>query len=266
MSLNGYRVRLRLHTSNYLTDDASEPSFSIGARTLGVQSPQHAEKLKSTRVILNARGLPDEGTAVAFGNRLRSAVSVAAALRQFGVDMGENRATSMLARWVKDRIQAGQNITIRDDVHGLDIFHDDGTIRHFGMSAEATVSTPAQVFLGQVGIAFEWVVGLPENLIEAAQLLNAADYSGAPLVKLALSCSAIETMAPDLQWTDEARALVDDLIQIVKANASVAKMERDQIAQALATSRYRSIDRHQGQGAAQESWIDRALERAVKGL
>src|SRR5690606_6816106 len=155
---------------NYITDDSGEPSFQLEQRNLAVTAPRPADtpppdNLNSRHLVVNARGFENCKQARAFGAQFKNAVIVASALRQFGVDVGEDSPTGMIAQSVKDSFKAQRGVTLRDDVHGLDIFQDNEMVRIITVSAEAKVSTPAQIFFTQVGAVFE-AGELPDKIIE----------------------------------------------------------------------------------------------------
>ncbi|MEM7227017.1 MAG: hypothetical protein AAF495_28880 [Pseudomonadota bacterium] len=224
-----FRVRLRIHTGNFLTDNNKEPTFEVGGRRILVTSHDKGDNLNSTKILLNARQFPDKASAVSFGEKLKIAVSLASALRRFGVDTGEDRATSMIGKTVKDEIKEKFGVTLRNDVHGLDVFEDDDHVRFHSMSASATVSTPASVYFKQVDFAYEWAENLPAHLVEAAKLLNNADLADAPNLKLALACSSIETMAPDASWSRSTNSLLDHLILTARSDERTPDEERRHI-------------------------------------
>ncbi|MGF1608904.1 MAG: hypothetical protein ACFCUQ_05885 [Kiloniellales bacterium] len=234
MEQRGFGVRLRLHASVHLNDEAGERALSIGGSTVNVRVPREPELLNPTRIVLNVRGFPDEESATAYGKRLKAAVAVAAALQGFGIDLGDGQAGSLLDEALKGQIKAEKNITLREDLHGLDVFHDDGTVRHLEVSPQEAGASPPAALLAPVGQAFRWVQDLPKPLIEVAQLLNAADYAGVPGARIVLSLFAIEMMAPQLGWSYGARTLLNDLILAVNSSASVDDEESTQLAQSLA--------------------------------
>lgn len=218
----------------HLSDEAGERSLSIGGCTVNVRVPREPELLNPTRIVLNVRGFPDEDSARAYGRRLKDAVAVAAALQQFGVDLGEGRASAMLDDTLKDRIKAEKGITLREDLHGLDVFHDDGHVRHLEVSPQESGASPPAALLAPVGAAFERVDELPKAILEVVQLLNAADYAGVPAARITLCLFAIEVMAPQIGWSRGGRTLLNDLILAVNASASVNDEESNQLAQSLA--------------------------------
>lgn len=233
MAQGEYRVRFRFHTSLYITDETDSPVLTLGRNKVSVRGIQEGDKLDTQRLVLSVGGMAAEDEARSYGERLKNAVIVASALRRFGVDTGEDRATTTYAQHMKDHVKAKTGVTIRDNVHGLDVYYADGKTSHPIVSAQGKVSLPAAKFFDPVVAAFEWVEQLPPHLIEAARLLNAADYAGAPVVMLALSAAAVEVMAPDTKWSAIAKAFIGGMKSAVAAEAALSETERDNITQTL---------------------------------
>ena len=74
------------------------------------------------------------------GRRLKLALSLLAAERQFGVDTGKDAATSSFSHAIKEALAHSQGVQLRDDIHGLDVFCEQPPVTRFGVEAYGSSS------------------------------------------------------------------------------------------------------------------------------
>lgn len=216
----GWRVRLKFNCANEIQSENAALDFRIGMYGVTISSATGEAKLDSKRLVLNVRGINAESDAHSFAGQLVDSVHVAAAIRKMGVDLGEDKASTVMFNGAKKAVHDRSGITIRDDVHGTDVFFDDGFVRHFSMNASVSVSMKAETVLNEFSEVFRWVSNLPSGVIEFAKLLNRADITLDPAAKLAVSFSAIESYTEPLNWSDEAKKFIGELVVIAAQNSN----------------------------------------------
>jgi hypothetical protein len=188
-------------------------------------------------LIINARGFATEEAASTFAENLRAALVVRSAARRTGIDLGEDRPTAWLANDIKAAIKRQTGISIRDDVHGGDVFFEDGKTVYHSSTVTVSVSIPAEDFVPDINGSFNWVGHIEPVLLDAARLLNVADLQAPPIVKLSLSAAAIEALTPAVPWSAEAKALLDDTIGRIENEQVLAPEEQERLIGSLQSIR-----------------------------
>lgn len=233
----GYRVRLRFQSANTITDKNAAYVFDLCGQSIKLQDPTEKDIVSTKNVVLNAYGFQSEEQARKFGGDLKISLSVTSAIKRMGVDVGDDKASGGFFKNVKDKIKETHGITLRDNVHGLDISFDDGSVRYSDFSVTASVSTPAELLAKHIQVVFIEVSKLTTGQIEAARILNIADYAMLPSLRLALSFAAIEAIMSKIPWTVTGQKLFDELITIVQKKLDLDEMEKEKIINSIKSSK-----------------------------
>jgi len=209
-----YRVRLRFFSSVFIDGKAQISPFKIGGVAAEMTAePENYIPGKTSEIKINVRGIADADVAQRFGVTLRRAISVMAALRRQGVDLGEDAPTSSLGRAFKEQLEAASDHDIRNNMHGVDVFFEERPTSYFAFNATGYTSLPAPRLAAQIEQVLPWIESVPVTLLRVANLLNAADNSPSEEAKIALAMSAIEALAPEIEWSDRQRKPIADLHQ-----------------------------------------------------
>jgi hypothetical protein len=104
---------------------------------------------------MNVRGLESEEEAKIFGRKLKSACELSSVVSRLGLDSGVDLPTARLNQLARDRVREESGFHVRDNVHGIDGFVDDSSVRIFGMTATGTVGATPDRFLGERNRLFE---------------------------------------------------------------------------------------------------------------
>jgi hypothetical protein len=229
----GYRARIRFHQNVFVKAPDNSVSFRVDGYSVTVSGPAAEGPLESQELMLNARGLPSEEAALEMGERLRRALIVKSAVRRTGLNLGEDQPISRLANSIKKKLKETHGVSIRDNVLGLDVFHDDGATAYFGFSAKGSSSTSAGTFFPQLAGSVTWADSINDRVLQAARILNVADEAAPPIVRLALSIAALESLTPSLGWSPDAMALLNGLLAQIEADETIEVEEREQIANSI---------------------------------
>ena len=215
-----YRVRLRFFSSVFIDGKAQISPFKIGGVAAELTTdPENYTPGKTSEVKINVRSIADADVAQRFGVYLRRAISVMAALRRQGVDLGEDAPTASLGRAVREQLEATGGHNIRNNMHGVDVFFEERPTYYIGVSATGYTSLPATRLAAQIEGVLPWIENVPVNLLQVANLLNAADNTPAEEAKIALTMSAIEALAPEIEWSERQRKPIADLHQKLLADS-----------------------------------------------
>lgn len=237
----GFRMRLRARIGKSLTSAATSKTVVVMNKDVIISSQKTEEPLNKAKwIVLRAGGFATEEAAQHFGSRLRSILQLAALSVRLGVDVGEDKPTSVInedfARTL-GLLKDGQRIA--PNVHGLSIFPDDENIRFPMIEAEATVTADPEQFLSALkesGESGENSLGAATN---AVRLLNLALMTSEPLAQMVLSFSAVEELGQNENWNESQMALINELASAAIATKEATASEREEVAHAIRTGLYR---------------------------
>jgi hypothetical protein len=233
----GHRIRLRFFQDRFVTSESPSIDVEVDGESVRIGGPDRNAALNTKELIGNVHGIGSADRAKRIADTLKTALSVRSAVRKTGIDLGDDVATGQFSNYVKEFIKERTGITIRDNIHGFDIFEDDGAVVHVNFNMNASVSMRAEDLPPTVDGSFTWAEKISRDLAEACRLLNAADHSGAPVVKLSLSMAALESLAPDLPWSEEAKEHITSLMDVSQASGDLPAEVRAQLTDQLKSMR-----------------------------
>ncbi|HRN87907.1 MAG TPA: hypothetical protein PK271_04835 [Hyphomicrobium sp.] len=230
----GYRARFRFRVSKKLNIDDNEITVRIGERSVTLSASAADKPIKgSDWLIANARGFETEETARQFGHDLRAACAVASAANRLGIDGGVDLATSGLGSALKEHLKETTGAVVRDNVHGVDVFLDDPSVRIFSVQATGSVLRNPQPFLEDVSDFLGQASALSQRVQDILLLLNYALMRPEPVAQIVFIISAVEMLGQTEKWSGAQKTQIKELIAVAKASRSCSDLERDEIATAL---------------------------------
>lgn len=218
---NGFRVRLRFLMDRFAKSERSFVDLEIGGLEVRISGVDFQKPIDSKELTICVHGIEKFEEAERLGWILRDAVSVYSAVRRNGIDLGDNISRSMMFNGFREGVEELSGAKIRPNIHGLDVFEEDGTVIHFQFGAEMTVSSPAEKLVPSIDGSFDWVSNLPAPILMAARLLNSADFSHVPIAKLSLSMAALEALSPEKPHSDKTRDQLTKLSELVELNHEI---------------------------------------------
>jgi hypothetical protein len=232
--LKGYRVRFRFRVSKKINIDDNEITVPVGERivTLSAGTPNKPIK-ESNWLIANTRGFRTETAARQFGHDLRAACAVASAANRLGVDGGVDLATSDLGSAFKKHLQTTTGAVMRGNVHGVDVFLDDPSVRIFSVQGTGSVLQNPQPFLQDVSDFLGRASALSKRAQDIVLLLNNALMRPEPVAQIVFSISAVEMLGQTEEWSAAQREQIDELIVAANESTLCLDAERDEIVTAL---------------------------------
>jgi len=235
-----YRARVRIRVLKKLAIPESEYRFQVFGREVVLSAPTQEMAIRDSEwLVLNARGFGSEGDAREFGRRLQAALHLSSAATRLGIDPGRDLPTSGLAAHVKQHIARETGATVRDNVHGLDVFVDDPNVVIFNLSATATVHASRDPFLAYAAELHTQVAALSEEARDIVLLLNFALMRPEPVAQIVFAVSAVEMLGQDEEWTESQRSLLGALGEYAAASAIGTESERSEVIDALKTGLHR---------------------------
>ena len=229
-----YRARLRFRVQKKLNLEAEKHVLAVSDREV-VLSPHLPDRpiRDSDWLVINARGFSSDAEAREFSQRLKLACEVASVSTRLGVDTGRDIATSGFGKMVKDHVLKETGVTLRDNVHGIDVFADDPNVRFGHMDATVTVHAAPEPFLT---ILSSWGASIGEvsqSTRDVVLLMNFALMRPEPVAQIVFAFSAVEMLGQDEDWTPTQRRLLADLATIAREHTDGSDDERNEVASAI---------------------------------
>ncbi|QAY95099.1 hypothetical protein CWB41_04620 [Methylovirgula ligni] len=159
-----------------------------------------------------------------------------------GIDLGDNRATSGLAKGVIDAIAEQKGRRLLSDVHGLAVYEDDGNCDFYHLEGRVTVTADPTTFLNAAVSAFDEVDGLDEDQAAALNLIGLSKSAREPLAEAVLCISAVELLSHESPWTNDQLALLENLKQQATSSTGLPIEQAEEVAKAIGSdSVFKSI-------------------------
>jgi hypothetical protein len=231
---DAFRARLRFKVQKKLNLEAESHDLVVDDLKV-VLSPQLPNRpiKNSDWLVFNARGFSSDVEARRFAHRLKLACEIASAATRLGIDTGKDIATSGFGKAVKDHVLQQTGVALRDNVHGIDVFVDDPTVRFGHIEATLTVHAEAEPFLTIVGTLGTSIGEISQRCRDALLLLNYALMRPKPVAQIVFAFSAVEMLGQDEEWTPSQRQLLGKLAALARIDTCGAVEERDEVAAAI---------------------------------
>jgi hypothetical protein len=238
-AVNTFRVRFRFRSRNALQVETNEYHFDIGNQRVVLSAPLPEQKIsESDWAVINSRGFATKDQARSFGQRLKFACEVSAAATRLGVNSGTDSPSSGFGQTIKERFKAEHGLTLRDNVHGIDIFIDDPNVRIGNFSATATVHTPPNPFLSDLSSLVPGA-DVSQRTRDVIMLLNTALMRPEPVAQIIFAVSAVEMLGQDATWSADQRHILERLSEYTRQLDIGSEEERDEVADAIKKSLHR---------------------------
>ncbi len=237
----GYRVRLRFRATKALGIADSQIPITIDRRNLEIRSDPRDQPLNKAKwFVISAGGFRDELEALQFGERLRSIFQIASLCSHWGIDVGNDTATSWIdEEYARELGLIEPHQRIAGNIHGLMTFPDDDRTRV--PHSEITLSVQSNV--EQLLSAIESLATQADLEKYAAQrgvtLLNHAIMQSEPLTRIVLAFSAVENLGQAETWSSEQTQMLKQAADAVQALTTGSPEERREVSDAIIRGTHR---------------------------
>ena len=229
-----YRMRLRFRVSKSFYSEKLEESVVIDGRTVTLKSRTKEQPLNQAKwVIAGVNGFADEAEALAYGVKLRRAIQLASLQSRNGVDCGKDAATSAWGNAVKREVFAQSGVHIRDDVHGIDVFKNDGKSVFMNFNADIQVHAGVAPFMQSLIQFYPWMYKVTPKVERIVIMLNNVLMNPEPVAQIVLAISTIEGFGQDQEFTIGQKALLVELANVASLATKVSVEESREIKDAI---------------------------------
>ena len=117
-----FRIKFYLNQAGAISSNNREEQFII-SNGKSAKIYCYKDKLsESSEIYIYSDGYSSEVEARAEGEKVKKSILIACSMRRIFVDVGKDRAASILGKVVKEKIWNEHQIQIIDEVHGLDVY------------------------------------------------------------------------------------------------------------------------------------------------
>jgi hypothetical protein len=229
-----YRARFRFRVLKKLSIPEHEHRIKVAERDVVISPPQTNELISdSDWLIVNARGFHSAIEAITFARKLRAAAELSSVACRYGINSGTDLPTSGVGEMVKDHARREHGMILRDNIHGVDVFPDDPNVVIFNFSAEGTVLTEPEPFLGDLSVFFDVAADASQKAKDVILLLNYALMNPDPVAQIVFGFSAVEMLGQDERWSAEQVSLLNRLATEAE-NADIGTpAEKNEVSRAI---------------------------------
>ena len=228
-----YRVRFRFRLQKKLHLEQKEYRFQIQGHEV-VLSPERTDLniSDSNWLVMNVRSFESEDEAKTFGRKLKSTCELSSVASRLGLDSGVDLPTAGLGQLARDRLRES-GFHVRYNVHGIDVFADDSSVRVFDMSARGTVRAMPDRFLGDLDHLFEASNPVSQKTKDMVLLLNYALLRSEPVAQIVFAFSAVEMLGQQETWSDDQNRIIDELVVAAQKTEIGSVHEREEVIDAI---------------------------------
>jgi hypothetical protein len=237
---SGFTARLRFRVSKRLEIPASKQDVEFGPYKVILSAKNKDQPIRESEwLVLHVKALSTEEEARKVGEKLKIAVALSSARARLGVDVGNDKPTSIFGDFVVHTIRDEFNVELRANVHGLDVYSEDSPVLIPNINIDASVSANPESFLNGIWRFFNEEWPITPQLQEAVILLNAALVNPEPLAQIVLAVSAVEMMGQDEEWSTSQKQLLKELANQARTSSIVTTTEGDEVAIAIQRGMHR---------------------------
>ena len=184
--------------------------------------------------ILLAGGFQSEDAALRAGRRAKAALLVLGAKLRIGFDVGRDRPTTSLSRYLQLELRERLQVRALSNVHGLMVYPEDLPVRFPTLSADLTVVRGDEARLGAM-LAEMYAADLdlsPKETLALA-LYSGAHFEVSARAKFVLLISALESLFEAAPRAPAAQRLVNSWLDETQRAPGLTRSERDSLRDSL---------------------------------
>ncbi|MER8945190.1 hypothetical protein [Mesorhizobium sp. M0185] len=237
----GIKVRFRFRVAKMLALEKVEHEFEISGRTATLTGLNKEELIsESYWLVVGVSGFKSEEEAKEFGQKLKIATSISSLFVRLGIDVGHDRGSGQMSADILAAMKAVDGKDRRSDVHGIDVYVDDGTVGLFKVSATGVVRTQPDPFLPNIGqLIIDQSLKLPDSFEKAVLLLNAALMNPEPLAQLVLALSTVEGLGQQEEWSLGQKQLITHAAEVAKRDTKLSQTETEEVVKTIMNHSHR---------------------------
>ncbi len=220
MATSTYRFRFRFHISQKgkLQGKGNKFEFILPNGHKATLHCVGAENFdESTELVIISGGYLSSDEALAYAHELKESVLCFGTKFRFGLDLGKEKASSMISRYLKDKIFEDGGIVIIDDVHGISVYSEDHPTSCGGMSCGFLWnSRENSFFVDEVCKIISAPRKVDDKIKLSMELLTASYFEPSPRSRfLTLILAAEAILTPD-ECSEKVKLIVAELITHTK--------------------------------------------------
>ena len=230
-----YRIRFRFRSQRKLQLPGTEHTFVVAGRDVILKSQEKGRPISTDNwLIMSVRGFATEQEAADFGRALKIATELSSTVARVGIDSGLDLPTLSFAQEMKDALRALDDVILRDNIHGLDIYVDDPRVTYKVLNIEASATHSPEPFLSGIDHVFDIAAVPSPRARKIVLLLNYALTRPDPVAQIVFAISAVEMLGQDNQnWSDDQKKLLKELARSAETSTIATSAESSEVADAI---------------------------------
>ena len=213
-----FRIKFYLNQVGAISSNNREEHFLISNDKSAKIYCYEKMLSESSEIYIHSDGYNSEVEARLEGEKVKKSILIACSMRRIFVDVGKDRATSMLGEKVKQKIWNEHQIQIIDEVHGLDVYDarkQTSVIK--GSSPSIILENSATDLIKDIQSLFSTSVRLNDKDLLAFELYGASGFEKSSRSKFLTLMLAIESMMEQKKRSPKIVRAIKDLIKSLNA-------------------------------------------------
>lgn len=238
----GFRIHFRVRFGKTLSTQNTSLDTYFDGRAITIKSDNDNQPLSEAEwVVLSVRGFSTEAEAQEFGEKLRTAMEIAALSTRLGIDTGQDEKLSYFNPDVlRSAGILGPDESPVPHIHGLAVSPDKeqllaraGPLK-LGFGIQPAALTDAITALSGQSLAIQ------PAFIASLRLFNLAVVSTDRHAQIVLAFSAVEAAAQGPSWTQRQREFITQQAEEIETNFPNSE-EHSEISEAIRRLHHRSL-------------------------
>jgi hypothetical protein len=204
-----------------VTGENKDIEFSLtNSRVASLHSIDADKFSESTKFVILSGGYSTEEEALEYGFKVKDAVLCYGVKFRVGVDVGNDRASGFLSKFVKDKIFEEQGVKMIDDVHGVTAYSEEHPTSSISVSATGLINARASDFFAdQIITLLGNDIKIADQIKFAMELMTSSFFESSPRSRFLTLILAAESILTPYDRPVEVHALADELKKHAKASA-----------------------------------------------
>lgn len=213
-----FRFRFNIAHKGIISGDDNQYAFTLPNGKAATFHAVGAGKFcEANSFVILSGGYSTKEEALDYGFKLKDAVLCYGTVFRVGVDVGKDKASGVVSRYVKDKVFDEHGIVVIDDVHGVSAYSEEHPTTCSSISATALVNVrDAESVTDCLNDLLNKSYVLSEQLKLAMELMTSSFFESSSRARFLTLVLAAESVLSPEQRSAEVRSVVDELKNVAK--------------------------------------------------
>lgn len=213
-----FRFRFNIAHKGIISGDDDQYAFTLPNGKAATLHAVGASKFcEAKSFVILSGGYSTKKEALDYGFKLKDAVLCYGTVFRVGVDVGKDKASGFVSKYVKDKVFDEHGIVMIDDVHGVTVYSEEHPTTCSSISATGLVNVRDAVFVtDKLNDLINESYVLCEQLKLAMELMTSSFFESSSRARFLTLVLAAESVLSPEDRSKEVRSVVDELKKVTR--------------------------------------------------